>query len=101
MGNKLLGLLIIILSSGAIAQQNQTTEPNLVQLEATIRGDKEQPNVLSIVPWQLPMAKTVDGQVLDTVTMIDIQPMTRAQFQRELATFNQPTNRVSEGQPEH
>jgi hypothetical protein len=33
---------------------------DILRLEETIRGNKEQPKVLSIVPWQLPLYQRID-----------------------------------------
>ena len=80
MGNYLrpliLSLLFVSASTGLMAQENETNDkpselPAVVQsgsankddvlrLEETIRGNKEQPKVLSIVPWQLPLHQRID-----------------------------------------
>ncbi|MFQ3251433.1 MAG: hypothetical protein ACI9O6_003283 [Glaciecola sp.] len=42
--------------------QSESTNNNddVLRLEETIRGNKEQPKVLSIVPWQLPLHQRID-----------------------------------------
>ncbi|RDV28185.1 hypothetical protein DXV75_04305 [Alteromonas aestuariivivens] len=43
----------------ASEQDGANSEP--LRLEATIRANKEQPRVLSIVPWQLPQHRQING----------------------------------------
>lgn len=42
------------------ADGNVTEKDGILRLEETIRGNKEQPKVLSIVPWQLPLYQRID-----------------------------------------
>ena len=100
MGNRtILALPLLLLGVDAFAQQAPSGS-DVIQLEATIRGNKEQPNVLSIVPWQLPQAKAIDVQSSQTLMLIDIQPLTRAEFQRELkAQSARKTNTLSPQPP--
>ncbi|MFT4732428.1 MAG: hypothetical protein ACI89W_001453 [Gammaproteobacteria bacterium] len=39
---------------------NVSSSDDILRLEETIRGNKEQPKVLSIVPWQLPLYQRID-----------------------------------------
>jgi hypothetical protein len=39
---------------------NVSSSADILRLEETIRGNKEQPKVLSIVPWQLPLYQRID-----------------------------------------
>jgi hypothetical protein len=39
---------------------NASLSADILRLEETIRGNKEQPKVLSIVPWQLPLYQRID-----------------------------------------
>ncbi|MFC7001308.1 hypothetical protein ACFQMB_07020 [Pseudobowmanella zhangzhouensis] len=58
-----------------------------IKLETTIRGDQQQPTVLSIVAWQPPTAKS---PFIDPTLKSDIQklqPLNRRQFMREV-NFN-------------
>lgn len=53
-----LALTISSFSYGQQAQQQKTNDkPVVLQLESTIRGSREQPKVMSIVPWQPPTEK--------------------------------------------
>jgi len=46
---------LIVASDGYVSSSG-----NILRLEETIRGNKEQPKVLSIVPWQLPLYQRID-----------------------------------------
>ena len=96
---RLLVLFLALIGTDVFAQQARS-ETDVIQLEATIRGNKEQPNVLSIVPWQLPQAKSIDVQSTQTLMLIDIQPFTRAEFKRELNAYEaRKTNTLSPQKP--
>lgn len=70
-------------SKNATAQEPQP----VLKLEATIRGSREQPKVMSIVPWQPPTEK----QALPSPVVLRInqqfQPLNRADFQRQVQHF--------------
>lgn len=46
---------LTVASDGNVSQSG-----DILRLEETIRGNKEQPKVLSIVPWQLPLHQRID-----------------------------------------
>ena len=94
-------LMCCLVAAGfEVSAQQQVSEDSVIQLEATIRGNKEQPNVLSIVPWQLPQAKTIETQTSQSLILIDISPLTRAEFKREIAAYSaQKTPSLSPEQP--
>jgi len=55
----------------------------IIRLEDTIRGNKEQPQVLTIVPWQLPFHKDIDEPtqwqpLKDTLPPIDRRTILRS-----------------------
>lgn len=86
-------ILIGVLTAGsAIAAQSsgddviQSDEP--LRLEATIRGNKEQPSVLSIVPWQLPKHRTIEGALIWQPAGTKPVPIERTSFLRRLALSN-------------
>jgi hypothetical protein len=43
-----------------VSASNTSSNADILRLEETIRGNKEQPKVLSIVPWQLPLYQRID-----------------------------------------
>lgn len=75
-----------VVSLGANAQNvDEATPDTPLRLEATIRGNKEQPRVLSIVPWQLPKHRNIRGALLWTPMNTQPQPIERNRFLRRVA----------------
>lgn len=76
----------------AKAEQPQRINPtsnNVFKLEETIRVNKEQPQVLTIVPWQLPRHKRVDANT-DWFEITDtIAPISRTQFLRNVKVVDE------------
>jgi len=85
------GSMMLMCASPAHSQQIQsapsTDEP--LRLEATIRGDKEQPRVLSIVPWQLPTHRNIEGTLSWKPQSVSLKPIDRAQFLRQIQLSQQ------------
>lgn len=71
------------LLSSAEQEKKKTDEP--LRLEATIRGDKEQPRVISIVPWQLPEHRDIEGTLSWKPKNSKLKPLERKQFLRKVA----------------
>ncbi len=70
----------------ALAQQvDEASAGEPLKLEATIRGNKEQPRVLSIVPWQLPKYRPIEGALNWQPALISPRPIHRDSFTRQLA----------------
>jgi hypothetical protein len=57
-----LALLCVGLSFCSAAQnlESEKAQETALKLETTIRGNKEQPQVLTIVPWQLPVHQRIN-----------------------------------------
>lgn len=68
------------------AERRDAAEP--LRLEDTIRGNKEQPRVLSIVPWQLPKYRPIEGALDWQPSLITPRPIHRDSFTRQLAIEN-------------
>ena len=69
------------------SQQSAATD-EVLRLEQTIRANKEQPQVLTIVPWQLPKHQRLNEAqtwqpVVETLPLIE-----RGQFLRDLSVVN-------------
>ncbi|MFC3121466.1 hypothetical protein [Agaribacter flavus] len=67
-----------------IAPTTSQSPDTILRLQDTIRANTEQPQVLSIVPWQLPTHKRIENSadwqpLVNTVPVIE-----RSQFLREL-----------------
>ncbi|WP_414829938.1 hypothetical protein [Alteromonas sp. H39] len=78
--------LLVLLPYNAMAQSETRTENNEpLRLEDTIRGNKEQPRVLSIVPWQLPKYRPIEGALDWQPSLISPRPIHRDSFTRQLS----------------
>jgi hypothetical protein len=74
--------LISVSSVSALTWAQQS--PVVIKLEDTIRGDQEQPKVLSIVPWQTPSVKPALPSPILARINLKFAPLERAEFSREL-----------------
>lgn len=72
-----------------IATKPVRTVDGVLQLEATIRSSKQQPRVMSIVPWQLPSHKSVGQNQGWRLQQARLKPIERGQFLREQALRQQ------------
>ena len=55
--NRYLATLCFALPLGLLSHIVIAQQPAVIKLEETIRGNQEQPKVLTIVPWQSPKTK--------------------------------------------
>jgi hypothetical protein len=76
----------------AAASQQETQQPisasEILRLEETIRGNKEQPQVLTIVPWQLPSHQRINENKAWQPMVEALPNIERGQFLRDLAVVN-------------
>ena len=86
--------LMSLFSFPVSAQQTEQQKSDVLQLEATIRGNKEQPKVLSIVPWQLPEHRSVDPKNILGQSQIRFEPIERGRFLRKLRLLNKLDNKA-------
>jgi hypothetical protein len=85
---KRLMLFIIILFSAV----NAAAQQQVIQLEDTIRGNQEQPKVLTIVPWQAPTVKqALPSPILQRINLKFVA-LERDEFSRQLQALNQQQN---------
>ncbi len=68
-------------------KEKSTTKNGVLQLEDTIRGGREQPKVLSIVPWQPPRDKEQLPSPFVKRIEQDFQPLDRDEFRRRVTHF--------------
>lgn len=61
----------------------------ILRLEQTIRANKEQPQVLTIVPWQLPTHQRLNETKTWQPVVEALPSIERGQFLRDLAIVNQ------------
>jgi hypothetical protein len=73
-------------SFGVLSQQSQ---PEVVKLEETIRGNQEHPKVLTIVPWQAPSTKqALPSNIVDRINKKFV-PLQRDELIRQIQGINQ------------
>jgi hypothetical protein len=85
---ELLCLMLTMLSCQVTAQQ----PADVIQLEDTIRGNQEQPKVLTIVPWQTANVKhSLPSQIVERINK-GFQPLERDEFTRQLQFLTQQIN---------
>jgi len=75
-----------------ISDANQSP---ILRLEDTIRGNKEQPQVLTIVPWQLPIHQRINENREWQLQVNQLSSIERGAFLRELAVVNELTRTQS------
>ena len=64
---------------------NNPNEDEVLRLEDTIRGNREQPQVLTIVPWQLPIHQRIDENKEWQQQVTSLNSIERGAFLRNLA----------------
>ena len=68
-------------------EEQQPQAQPILKLESTIRASREQPKVLSIVPWQPPgNSQTLPSPVINRINQ-QFHALNRAEFKRKLAHF--------------
>lgn len=79
-------VLVMLLPCQSLAQSDSRADADTpLRLEDTIRGNKEQPRVLSIVPWQLPKYRPIEGALDWQPSLISPRPIHRDSFTRQLS----------------
>ncbi|MDP5040173.1 MAG: hypothetical protein NWQ26_04805 [Paraglaciecola sp.] len=83
----LIYLSILVVANSVMGQEQQ-----VIQLEDTIRGDQEQPKVLTIVPWQAPTIKqALPSPIVERINRKFV-PLERDEFSRQLKALSQQQN---------
>ena len=65
----------------------RVTEGGVIQLEAVIRGNQQQPKVLTIVPWQSPERRNALPSPVWQQVRQQLQPLERRNFLQEQQLF--------------
>jgi hypothetical protein len=71
------------------ARQQPISPSEILRLEETIRGNKEQPQVLTIVPWQLPSHQRINENKAWQPMIEALPSIERGQFLRDLAVVSE------------
>jgi hypothetical protein len=89
LGGKILFILAVLGPFSLQAQQAEAlVTPQNIELEDVIRGNQEQPKVLTIVPWQSPKEKQALPSLISQRLDKAFQALERAEFQREIQFFD-------------
>jgi len=76
--------MCVALSLGVLANIANAQQPAVIQLEETIRGNQEQPKVLTIVPWQSPKTKqALPSSIVDRINKTFV-PLQRDELKRQI-----------------
>ncbi len=92
-------IFLLTLSDLAVAKQTDSFEipdkPSIrfLALETTIIGNKEQPKVISIVPWQTPTQQAVTAKTITNEIQLVFRPIEIESLQKELEYFNREKNK--------
>ena len=68
---------------------NTNSQQPILRLEDTIRGNKEQPQVLTIVPWQLPVHQRINENTQWQLQVTQLSSIERNAFLRNLAVVKE------------
>jgi hypothetical protein len=71
------------------AAQNTNSSQPILRIEDTIRGNKEQPQVLTIVPWQLPVHQRINENTQWQLQVTQLSSIERNAFLRNLAVVKE------------
>ena len=89
-------VLLVVVSITCQGQQqtdSSQTKDGVIQLEDTIRGSREQPKVLSIVPWQPPKDKQMLPSPFEIRIEQDFLPLDRDEFRRRVQHFDKVSDK--------
>ncbi len=76
-------------SGEQVSTQQISTQQTILRLEDTIRGNKEQPQVLTIVPWQLPVHQRINENKEWQLQVKQLSSIERNAFLRNLAVVRE------------
>jgi hypothetical protein len=77
------GMALCLMSSMLNAQ-----ELGVIKLEETIRGNQEQPKVLTIVPWQSPKTRqALPSAIVERINKTFV-PLQRGELKRQIQILN-------------
>jgi hypothetical protein len=71
----------------ALDKTSTTNSGGVIQLEAVIRGNQQQPKVLTIVPWQSPERRNALPSPVWQQVRQQLQPLERREFLQEQRLF--------------
>jgi hypothetical protein len=79
-----LSLMSFIFGVGLFCNIVNAQQPEVIKLQQTIRGNQEQPKVLSIVPWQSPKTKQALPSLIVERINKKFVPLQRDELKRQI-----------------
>ena len=83
-----LAALCFVLPLGFMSNIVNAQQPAVIKLEETIRGNQEQPKVLTIVPWQSPKTKQALPSLIVERINKKFVPLQRDELKRQIQTLD-------------
>lgn len=79
-----LSTMCLVLPLVSLSHIVNAQQPAVIKLEETIRGNQEQPKVLTIVPWQSPTAKeALPSAIIERINKKFV-PLQREELKRQI-----------------
>ncbi|MDN4502064.1 hypothetical protein QX776_06605 [Alteromonadaceae bacterium BrNp21-10] len=75
------------------------SKANVLKLESVIRGNQEQPKVLTIVPWQTPKTKAIFASLQTQLMQTEFEPLERSSFIRQISFHHKLSKQVDQFDP--
>ena len=83
-----LATICFALPLGFLSHIVNAQQPAVIKLEETIRGNQEQPKVLTIVPWQSPKTKqALPSPIVERINKKFV-PLERDELKRQIQILN-------------
>jgi hypothetical protein len=79
-----LAAICFVLYLGFLNNLVNAQQPEVIEIEETIRGNQEQPKVLTIVPWQLPKTKQALPSLIVERINKKFVPLQRDELKRQI-----------------
>lgn len=80
--------VMLLLTPWASAEVTKEKPRKVLSLQSTILGDKEQPKVMTIVPWQKPeVFSDISAQLVNDKNNQKFRPLDAASLAREMEYF--------------
>ena len=83
-----LAAMCLVMPLGFLGDIVNAQQPEVIKLEETIRGNQEQPKVLTIVPWQSPKTKqALPSAIVERINKKFV-PLQRDELKRKIQILN-------------
>ena len=84
--------MCFVVTLGSLSNMLNAQQPAVIKLEQTIRGNQEQPKVLTIVPWQSPKPKqALPSAIVERINK-QFVPLQRDELKRQIHMLDNNKN---------